>query len=188
MVENLIHHHMTCLTNLCLNGDILFELLRSPECLTDGSWLGPIPLQTNEQRSSTKQSLEEKKGRRKTGERKCCGVENVNYKNRTTQQKLSLGKNRRQICFLKSLFISGATNSSASKNIRCKINKTRSHLLLLRNYMKEVFWQEFVNAEKTYYCSWVASETGPHLFNKTGAVFFNCKRAASGQWIIDVLC
>ncbi len=99
--ENFNHHHMTPLMNLCLNGDILFKLLRSPECLTDGSWLGPIPLQTNEQRSSTKQSLEEKKGRRKTGERKCCRVENVNYKNRTPQQKPSQGKNRRQIRFLK---------------------------------------------------------------------------------------
>ncbi len=108
--ESVIRHHMTPLMNLCLNGDLLFELLRSPECLTDGSWLGPIPLQTNEQRSSTKQSLEEKKGRRKTGERKCCGVENVNYKNRTTQQKPSRGKNRRQIHFLKSLFIWGATS------------------------------------------------------------------------------
>lgn len=42
---------------------LLFKLLRSPECLTDGSWLGSFPLQTDEQRRTTKQSLEGKKGK-----------------------------------------------------------------------------------------------------------------------------
>lgn len=123
---------------------LLFELLRSPECLTDGSWLCSIPLQTDEQRSSTKQSLEEKKGRRKTGERKCCGVENVNYKNRTTKQKPSEEGQEAQRLKKKPVNLKSYKHLSKFMRVRIwniKINITSFHLLLLKNYMKETFWQ-----------------------------------------------
>lgn len=145
----MIPHHMTPLMNLCLN--VIFFWALAFSRMFD-RWLltrshSPADQWTEQEHKTVIRGKERKKEDR--GEEMLWSGECKLQEQNNTIETLTGEEQETNTLFEKTVNLrSYKKPTSASKNMRCKINITCSHLLLLRNYMKQPFWQASVKAEQ----------------------------------------